>query len=80
MPLLLKYSPIGSKLMRALNLNEQIYDKDVVCRAVSDYETLADITISCDNGRIQLQFSNCAFDEGVTVHEFENYLIDLMNA
>ena len=63
-----------------LMLSKEIYPEEQVLRGIRAYSSLAAISV-CDAGeRWQCAFSSCKFEEGQTVREFENYLIDMGNS
>lgn len=63
-----------------LKLNKQIYDAAAVENAINAYRQLAAITLSEDAAHWCCTFRDCVYSESLTVSEFENYVIDLMNS
>lgn len=66
--------------MRTLKLNAEIFEEHVVLEAVKAYTALASITVSLEDGYYVCTMNRCLYDEDLTVCEFENYAIDLMNS
>lgn len=61
--------------------SHQIYTSEVLLLAIKDYREYAKIeisesTLSCS----KLRFSECKYGLFETVQEFNNYLIELLNA
>lgn len=52
----------------------------MVARAIADYVALATIETYEEKERIICCFSQCRYDEELTVNEFLNYLVDLLNS
>lgn len=61
-------------------LNRNIYPNWAVVRAVADYNALASIEITADREYLICTFKNCRYDETLTVKEFLNYLVNLLNS
>ena len=59
---------------------KEIYSRNTIFQAVSDYGNIAKIVVSEDDKYWILEFSECVADEDITKMEFENYLIGLENA
>lgn len=59
---------------------KEIYSRETIARAVSDYAGIAKIAVDEDDKYWNLEFSKCVYDTDVTKMEFENYLIGLENA
>ena len=81
MLILIKFLLIG---LRVMDNNILILDKDIfaykaINSAISDYSELAKISFTSEEGSYYLKFINCIYDVTLTIHEFENYLIGLMN-
>lgn len=66
--------------MVEVKLNGALYPTWAVQRAMADYAGLAIITAE-DNGEYCIcHFDGCRYDESLTMREFLNYLIDLLNS
>ena len=63
-----------------LRLNKQIFDYGTVVTAIKAYMDLATITIDDDRLYWVCSFYDCVYPESLTICEFENYVIDLMNS
>lgn len=67
------------KMIR-LKLRNDIYREKSIKKVIAVYKTLADIVIeSQKDGYMMICFTNCMYDEKLTVKEFENYLIGVEN-
>lgn len=62
-----------------LKMNKQIFDVGLIETAVRAYTNLATIILSENSEYWICSFSDCKYSEALTVSEFENYVIDLMN-
>ncbi len=67
-------------MSRQISLNRNIYPDWAVARAAADYQALASIKITADGGYLLCSFRNCKYDEALTVREFLNYLVNLLNS
>lgn len=65
---------------KKISLSKQIYPAQMVARAIADYVALATIETYEEKERIICCFSQCRYDEELTVNEFLNYLVDLLNS
>lgn len=66
--------------MQTLKLHKDIFDKQVIESAREAYRSIASIQINEDPSHWLCTFHDCAFDDEKTAREFENYVIDTMNA
>lgn len=66
--------------MTELRFHKEIYAGWALQSAVAAYGALATITIRDDDEYHICQFDRCRYEEKLTVKEFQNYLIDLMNS
>lgn len=57
-----------------------IYDTSAIKKAILDYSNLCSISAHYYNLEVELSFSNCVYDENLTIKEFGNYVIELMGA
>lgn len=62
-----------------LSLSKEIYRIDNIKKAVDDYQKLASIVISEDENYFYCVFEETIYDVNLTINEFENYVIGLMN-
>ena len=62
-----------------LTLNRDIYDINSVKNAIRAYANFADIECSETNDQWICIFTNCRYDASLTMMEFENYLIGILN-
>jgi hypothetical protein len=66
--------------MIKLELSTGIFDKEHILYAVKAFQNICDVGVHEEGSHIICEFSNCTYAENVTCREFENYVIDLMNA
>ncbi len=62
-----------------LRLSKEIYSLNSIHLAIDAYKEYAKIVIQQDDLYYICNFSDCVNDEGVTIKEFENFLISLHN-
>lgn len=62
-----------------LTLNKDIYDIHSVNNAIRAYAKLTEIECSERNDHWICIFKNCRYDASLTMMEFENYLIGILN-
>lgn len=62
-----------------LKLNLNIYNLNSIQKAITDYISLCEIEIEEEGDYIICSFYNCKYNINKTIHEFGNYVIDLMN-
>lgn len=63
----------------SLTLNKEMYSKEVILFAIKQYQELSMIKI-VDRGKYwECLFSNCCYNQKITMMEFENYLINIIN-
>lgn len=58
-------------------MNKEIFREENIQTAINAYKKIAQITYVENNVYWILEFRKCKYDEQVTEHEFENYLIGL---
>lgn len=66
--------------MQTLKLHKAIFDKQAIESACEAYRGIACIHINEDPSHWLCTFHDCTFNESRTAREFENYVIDTMNA
>lgn len=66
--------------MTKIRLHKDIYPLWAVNKGISDYAALAVITDKDDGEYHVCQFEKCRYEESLTVNEFLNYLIDVVNS
>lgn len=66
-------------MMADLQLNKEIYDLYDIFAAKNAYGDLCQIEIYDEVDIWRLYFHECRYEAKLTMREFENYLIDLMN-
>ena len=71
--------------MRKMKSNIQLYHKafyplPVLLAAINDYKHIAVITVSDEGDYFRCSFTNCVVDSVRVIHEFHNYLIELLNS
>ena len=63
-----------------LQLSRELYPIESIKEAITAFQDLCKIRISThDKKYYTCSFSSCLFDTTITMREFENYLIDLVN-
>jgi len=66
--------------MTKLKLRSDVYTEGSIKKVIAVYKTLADIVIEGQkDGYMMICFTNCIYDEKLTIKEFENYLIGVEN-
>ena len=65
--------------MNRVEFDLTIYSESAVLRAIEDYREICNIAVSVKNGLLICEFSDCKYELTATIHEFSNYVIDLMN-
>ena len=65
--------------MTRIKLHRDIYSKEAIVKAISDYKGIAKIRLQEKDSGYVLTFTLCKYGEERTVKEFENYLIGLEN-
>jgi hypothetical protein len=63
-----------------LTLNKEIYTPLNIQSVIEVFGSLCKVNISEDGNYWIVIFSECKYDKTRTIKEFENYLIDYMNA
>ncbi len=62
-----------------LNLSKEIYTQSKIEKAIKDYQSLCEIELEENVKYFSCIFNNCKYSMDLTINEFENYVIDLMN-
>lgn len=65
--------------MNKLKLVKELYDKNSISKAIKDYEDLCVIQVKDLTEVWELIFFKCVYDTKLTMKEFENYVIDIIN-
>ena len=60
--------------------HKSLYSEAVLQNAIHDYRNLATITLSDEVDNYLCIFSDCIVAPERVIHEFDNYLIELINA
>lgn len=63
-----------------LLLNKDLYGRAAILAAIQQYHGLALIRVHEKGNHWECTFSDCKYDMQVTMKEFENYVIDMINA
>lgn len=66
--------------MTKVKLHKDIYPLWAVKKGISDYAALATITDEDAGEHYVCRFEKCRYEEALTVNEFLNYLIDVVNS
>jgi len=62
-----------------LRLNRQIFSKKEIEEAIFEYNEVTHITVLECREYWQCNFEECRLDQDIVIHEFENYIISLLN-
>ena len=65
--------------MNELYLNKLIYNKSSILQAQNAYRNICTIFINENADYWICEFQNCKYEEVITIKEFENFLIDILN-
>jgi hypothetical protein len=66
--------------MNSKFFNKQFYEDSDLRHAIADYSSLSKISIFEEEAGWRCEFENCRYDLEITMGEFCNYLISLMNS
>lgn len=66
--------------MNRLILDNNIYSRYIVEKAINDYSEVAKIILGIKKEKMICKFSDSIYDVEKTIKEFENYIIDLSNS
>lgn len=66
-------------LKNKLQLNADIYSESSIRETCEAYKAYASIKIKKKNEYMELTFDKCKYESGITMKEFENYLINVEN-
>lgn len=69
-----------SRQRETLHLHKELYNRSCIYSGINAYRLLAHIRVQENGNYWVCSFSDCVYDPDLTAHEFENYLINLMNA
>jgi hypothetical protein len=62
-----------------LKLSKAIYSEKAIVETIRAFSHLAEIELSVSDDYYICRFSHCRYERTLTMDEFGNYLIDLMN-
>lgn len=77
--ILIVFFLIGLRIMSELLLRKSIFDINSINKAKNSFKELCSISIKETEKYFVCSFSSCVYDDCITVSEFENYIIDLIN-
>lgn len=60
--------------------SKEFYPKDVILKAIKDYRGIATIEFTTASEYFRCEFHDCVVDPSAVVLEFNNYLLELLNA
>lgn len=66
--------------MKKVKINRSIYSDETIKTAILAYQHHAVISAKFKGEYVILTFWKCKYDEGLTIKEFENYLIGIENS
>ena len=66
--------------MKRLDLNKRVYDEKAILSAIDAFSGICSVSYSEGGDHWICLFTDCVAEESLTVREFENYLIDLVNS
>lgn len=64
---------------KILYLNKEIYDKQRIYMAINNFQNVAEVEVNEEKFYFVCEFCKCRYSTGLTIKEFENYLISLTN-
>ena len=64
---------------KILRLSNEIYSERAIKETIRSFSKLAEIKYSKSENYFICEFKKCVYDTQLTMDEFSNYLIDLMN-
>ena len=76
---LMKYLQIGLKTMKIIEFDLNLYDQKCIEKSIEDFSDIAEIILEKYDNKIICRVLNSKSDINLTVCEFSNYIIDLMN-
>lgn len=65
--------------MNRVEFDLAIYSETALLKAIADYKEICTIRFNKADGYMICKFSDCRYELSVTINEFSNYVIDLMN-
>ena len=77
--ILIVFFLIGLRIMNELLLNKVIFDINSIKKAVNSFKEICSVLIKETKEYYICLFTGCVYDARITVFEFENYIIDLIN-
>lgn len=57
-----------------------IYEKQAIEQSIVDFKNICRIETEINNNQMTCSFFDCEYDVEITIKEFSNYVIDLMNS
>lgn len=66
--------------MITIKLSSEIFSYQKINSTINIYSGYADIVIEYEDNYWVVSFTNCKYDEELTIRAFENYLIGLENS
>lgn len=75
----MKYLQIGLKTMKIIEFDLNLYDQKCIEKSSEDFSDIAEIILEKYDNKIICRVLNSKSDINLTVCEFSNYIIDLMN-
>lgn len=66
--------------MKTLKINKEIFSDETIINALNEYKFLAKIKMTPIQNYVLLTFSDCKYEEDLTINEFQNYLIGVENS
>ena len=75
----MKYLQIGLKTMKIIEFYLNLYDQKCIEKSIEDFSDIAEIILEKYDNKIICRVLNSKSDINLTVCEFSNYIIDLMN-
>ena len=75
----MKYLQIGLKTMKIIEFDLNLYDQKCIETSIEEFSDIAEIILEKYDNKIICRVLNSKSDINLTVCEFSNYIIDLMN-
>lgn len=63
-----------------MSIRNEIFSRDTIERALADYHNLLSAKVEVHADYSEVEISACKYDEAITIHELENYMIGIENS
>lgn len=62
-----------------MTIRNEIFSRDTIDRALKDYSNILRASVEYGKACSVITFEDCKYDEALTAHELENYMIGIEN-